>query len=84
MRQIFFKTTDNQIIEFETNLTQYELDKEDPYGVDYRVECSSTLSVSEINEWWDYVDQLRLDHPIENFKSVWRIINNGTLYGLEN
>jgi hypothetical protein len=84
MRQIFFKTTDNQIIEFETNLTQYELDQEDPYGVDYRVECSSTLSVTEINEWWDYVDQLLLEHPTENFKSVWRIINNGTLYGLEN
>jgi hypothetical protein len=84
MRQIFFKTTDNQIIEFETNLTQYELDQEDPYGVDYRVECSSTLSVTEINEWWDYVDQLLLEHTTENFKSVWRIINNGTLYGLEN
>jgi hypothetical protein len=84
MRQIFFKTTDNQIIEFETNLTQYELDQEDPYGVEYRVECSSTLSVTEINEWWDYVDQLLLERPTENFKSVWRIINNGTLYGLEN
>jgi hypothetical protein len=84
MRQIFLKTTDNQIIEFETILTQYELDQEDPYGVDYRVECSSTLSVTEINEWWDYVDQLLLEHPTENFKSVWRIINNGTLYGLEN
>jgi hypothetical protein len=84
MRQIFFKTTDNQIIEFETNLTQYELDQEDPYGVEYRVECSSTLSVAEINEWWDYVDQLLLERPTENFKSVWRIINNGTLYGLEN
>jgi hypothetical protein len=84
MRQIFLKTTDNQIIEFETILTQYELDQEDPYGVDYRVECSSTLSITEINEWWDYVDQLLLEHPTENFKSVWRIINNGTLYGLEN
>jgi hypothetical protein len=84
MRQIFFKTTDNQIIEFETNLTQYELDQEDPYGVEYRVECSSTLSVTEINDWWGYVDQLLLERPTENFKSVWRIINNGTLYGLEN
>ena len=84
MRQIFLKTTDNQIIEFETILTQYELDQEDPYGVDYRVECSSTLSVTEINEWWDYVDQLLLEYPTENFKSIWRIINNGTLYGIEN
>ena len=25
-----------------------------------------------------------LEHPTENFKSVWRIINNGILYGLEN
>jgi len=25
-----------------------------------------------------------LEHQTENFKSVWRIINNGILYGLEN
>ena len=84
MRQIFLKTTDNQIIEFETILTQYELDQEDPYGVNYRVECSSSLTETELNEWWDYVDQLLQETPIENFKSVWRIINNGTLYGIEN
>jgi len=84
MRQIFFKTTDNQIIEHQTNLTSFELSQEDPYGVDYRGKCSSTLDESNLNEWWDYVDQLLLEYPVENFKCVWRIINNGTLYGLEN
>jgi hypothetical protein len=84
MRQIFFKTTDNQIIEFETNLTQYVLDQENPYGVGYKDVCSSTLNEVKLNEWWAYVDQLLLEYPVENFKSVWRIIDNGTLYGLEN
>jgi len=84
MRQIFFKTTDNQIIDFQTGLTSFVLDQEDPYGVDYRQECSSTLTENDLNEWWNYVDQLLQERPTENFKSVWRIINDGTLYGLEN
>lgn len=84
MRQIFFKTTDNQIIEFQTSLTSFELSQEDPYGIEYRSKSSSTLNENDLNEWWDYVDQLRLEQPTTNFKSVWRIINDGILYGIEN
>lgn len=84
MRQIFLKTTDNQMEEFQTSLTSFELSQEDPYGIDYRGECSSSLTETELNEWWDYVDQLLQEYPIENFKSIWRIINDDTLYGIEN
>jgi len=84
MRQIFLKTTDNQMVEFQTSLTSFELCQEDPYGIDYRGECSSSLTETELNEWWDYVDQLLQEYPIENFKSIWRIINDDTLYGIEN
>lgn len=84
MRQITFKTTDNQIVNFNTNLTSFILNQEQPYGIGYRKECSSTLSENDLNEWWGYVDQLLVEHPTTNFKSVWRIINDGILYGIEN
>jgi hypothetical protein len=84
MRQIFFKTTDNELIDYQTNLISFELSQEDPYGINYGDECSSVLSVEELNEWWDYVDKLLLEHPTPNFMSVWRIIDNGILYGYEN
>lgn len=84
MRQITFKTTDNQIINFNTNLITFNLNQEQPYGIEYRKPCSSTLSENELNSWWDYIDQLLIEYPISNFKSVWRIIDNSTLYGIEN
>jgi hypothetical protein len=84
MRQIFFKKTDNQIVEFQTNLTTFELSQEDPYGVEYREQCSSTLDINELNEWWDYVDQLRDENPITDFHSVWKIIDNDISYGYIN
>lgn len=84
MRRIFFKTADNQMIDFQTNSTSFQLDQEDPYGVQYRERCSSNLNENDLNEWWAYVDLLLLEHPVENFMSVWRIIDDGTLYGIEN
>ena len=84
MRQIFFKTTDEQILEFNSNLNTVTLSQEQPYGISYRGLCSSTLTEQELNSWWDYVDQLLLEQPTTNFKSVWRIINDGILYGIEN
>ena len=84
MRQIEFKTKDDQIITFNSNNTTLDLNQEQPYGIEYRLTCTSTLSETEINEWWDYVDVLLLERSTPNFKSVWRIIDNGTLYGYEN
>lgn len=84
MRQITFKTTDEQKINFNTNLTSFGLNQEQPYGIEYRKPCSSTLTEQQLNSWWNYVDQLLLENPVTNFKSVWRIINDGTLYGIEN
>lgn len=84
MRQVVFKTTDNQNITFNTTHTSFVLDQEDPYGIGYRETCSSTLPQSEINDWWNYVDQLRSENPIENFHSVWKIIENGVIYGYQN
>jgi hypothetical protein len=84
MRQIFFRTGDDQLVDFQTNLISFELNHEDPYGVKYRQGCSSNLNENDLDEWWNYVDQLLLEHPVENFNSVWRIIDDGTLYGIEN
>jgi len=84
MRQVTYKTTDNQRVNFNTNLTTFGLDQEDPYGIEYRKPCSSTLSENEINEWWDYVDQLLIERPVSNFHSVWRIVENGITYGYIN
>lgn len=84
MRQIEFKTTDNQIIQFNSNNTSIQLDQEQPYGVIYRGQCSSTLTEQQLNSWWDYVDELLIETPTSNFHSVWKIIDNGIIYGYDN
>jgi hypothetical protein len=84
MRQVTFKTNDNQITTFESDNTSLLLNEEQPYGIEYRTDCSSTLNEVDLNEWWDYVDLLLIENPEPNFHSVWRIIENGSLYGYEN
>jgi hypothetical protein len=84
MRQVILKTNDDQRIEFTTNLNSFTLSQEQPYGIGYRLQCSSTLTESEINDWWDYVDQLLNETPTPNFNSVWKIFDNGVIYGYEN
>lgn len=84
MRQVTYKTTEDTRLTFSTNLTTFVLDQEDPYGIEYRKPCSSTLSENELNEWWDYVDQLLIENPITNFHSVWKIVDDGITYGYEN
>jgi hypothetical protein len=84
MRQVTFKTNDDQRIEFTTNLTSFTLSQEQPYGVIYRGQCSSTLTEQQLNSWWNYVDELLVERPTSNFHSIWKIIDNETLYGYEN
>lgn len=84
MRQVEFKTIDNQIIQFNSNNTSIQLDQEQPYGVIYRAQCSSTLTEQQLNSWWDYVDELLIETPTSNFHSVWKIIDNGIIYGYDN
>ena len=84
MRQVEFKTIDNQIIQFNSNNTSIQLDQEQPYGVIYRGQCSSTLTEQQLNSWWNYVDQLLIETPTSNFHSVWKIIDNGIIYGYDN
>jgi hypothetical protein len=84
MRQVEFKTIDNQIIQFNSNNTSIQLDQEQPYGVIYRGQCSSTLTEQQLNSWWDYVDELLIETPTSNFHSVWKIIDNGIIYGYDN
>lgn len=83
MRQVTFKTVDNQRISFNTNLTSFQLDQEQPYGIEYRKPCSSTLSENEINNWWNYVDQLLIEEQIPDFHSVWKIVDNDIIFGYE-
>jgi hypothetical protein len=84
MRQITFKTTDEQKINFNTNLTSFDLNQEQPYGIEYRKLCSSTLTEQQLNSWWIYIDQLLMEKPTSNFHSVWKIIDNGIIYGYDN
>lgn len=84
MRQVTFILTNNEKINFNTVLTSFVLNQEQPYGIEYRKKCSSTLSENQLNEWWNYVDSLLSEYPTSNFKSVWRIINDGTIYGIAN
>jgi hypothetical protein len=84
MRQIVLKTTDNQRVSFNSNNTSLMLNQEQPYGVGYRKPCSSTLTETELNNWWNYVDQLLIERATPNFHSVWRIIDNNVIYGFEN
>jgi hypothetical protein len=84
MRQIVFKTDNNQRITFDSNNTTFELNQEQPYGVEYRKPCSSTLSESQLNDWWNYVDQLLIERPTPDFHSIWKILDNGQIYGYEN
>ena len=84
MRGVFFKLDDGSFVSFQTNSNQYQLEQEDPFGISYRTQCSSTLSESEINDWWNYVDLLLEENPVDNFHSVWKIVENGLTYGYEN
>lgn len=84
MRQITFILTNKEKINFNTSLTSFVLNQEQPFGIEYRKKCSSTLSETQINEWWNYVDSLLIERPTTNFHSVWKIEDNGVLYGYEN
>jgi hypothetical protein len=37
-----------------------------------------------MNNGGDYVDELLLEHPTPDYYSVWKIIENGVIYGYEN
>jgi hypothetical protein len=84
MIQVEFKTTDDQIIQFNSNNRSIQLDQEQPYGVIYRGQCSSTLTEQQLNSWWDYVDELLVERPTSNFHSIWKIIDNNETYGYDN
>lgn len=84
MRTVTFKKQNGEKIDFITNLTSFELSQEDPFGIAYRSECSSTLNENEIQEYWDYVDSLLGENPIPDFESVWKIVDNGITFGYEN
>jgi len=84
MRRVTFKKENSEHVEFVTELTSFVLDQEHPFGVHYRSKCSSTLSEIEIEEFWSYVDQLLIENPVPGFDSVWKIEDNGNIYGYEN
>jgi hypothetical protein len=84
MRIVTFKKQDGAEEDFVTSLTSFELGQEDPFGVSYRSQCSSTLSPSDQEEFWDYVDSLLLENPTPDFHSVWKIVDNGITFGYQN
>lgn len=84
MRTVTFKKQNGEKVDFMTNLTSFELSQEDPFGISYRSQCSSTLSENEIEEFWDYVDSLLVENPISDFESVWKIVDNGITFGYQN
>ena len=84
MRKVYYKLTDNSYDVFNTNNNSLSLQEALPFGVEYRKPCSCQLSQSQIDAWWNYVDALLLEHPNQNFKSVWRIEENKNIFGYEN
>jgi hypothetical protein len=84
MRTVYFKLTDNSYDVFNTNNNSLLLQEALPFGIEYRTFCSCQLPQEQIDEWWLYVDSLLQEHPNQNFKSVWRIEENGNIFGYEN
>jgi hypothetical protein len=84
MRTVYFKTTEDTLVNFTSNNTSIPLSDNLPFGVGYREECSCELPQTDINSWWDYVDILKVENPIDNFNSVWRITEGENLYGFSN
>jgi len=84
MRTIYFKTTENTLVNFNSNNSSITLSDNLPFGVEYREECSCELPQEEINSWWDYVDILKTENSIDNFSSVWRIVEGENSYGISN
>lgn len=84
MRTVYYKLTDNTYEVFNTNNTSFPLQEALPFGIEYRKFCSCQLSQEQIDAWWNYVDILLQEHPNPIFKSVWRIEENGTIFGYEN
>jgi len=84
MRTVTFKKENGEKVDFITSLTGFELSQEDPFGITYRTSCSTTLSLSEQEEFWNYVDSLLSENPIPNFESVWRIVEGQITYGYQN
>ena len=84
MRTVYYKLTDNTYEVFNTNDNSLLLQEALPFGIEYRKFCSCQLTQEQIDAWWNYVDTLLQEHPNPNFKSVWRIEENGTIFGYEN
>jgi hypothetical protein len=84
MRIVYFRTTENTLINFTSSNTSVELSDSLPFGVGYREVCSCELSESQINSWWNYVDSLLQENPTNNFESVWRIVEGGSIHGIFN
>lgn len=86
MRTVYFKLTDGTFEIFESNNLTFTfiLQQAYPFGIAYRHPCSCELSQEQIDNWWNYVDELLIEHPTPNYYSVWKIIENEVIYGYEN
>jgi hypothetical protein len=84
MRTVYFKTTEDTFEIFESNNTSITLQEALPFGITYRQICSCQLTQEQISAWWDYVDELLIEHPTSDYYSVWKIIEGDIIYGYEN
>jgi hypothetical protein len=84
MRIVYYKLTDNSYDVFTTNSNSLLLQEALPFGIEYRKPCSCQLSSTDIDNWWNYVDILLQEHPNSNFKSIWKIEEDGNVFGYKN
>jgi hypothetical protein len=84
MRTVYFKTTEDTFEVFESSNGSIALQEALPFGIPYRHVCSCELSPEQIDAWWNYVDELLVEHPTPNYYSVWKIVEGGIIYGYEN
>jgi len=81
--QVSIVKQDRTFHEFTFVKDNIPMEQEYPWWIDYRGTCTSLLSESQLNYWWDLVDDFLAQEDIsqEDFRCVWCIVVDGQKWG---
>lgn len=84
--QVSIVKQDRTFHEFTFVKDNIPMEQEYPWGIDYRGTCTSLLSESQLNYWWDLVDDFLAQEDIsqEDFRCVWCIVVDDQKWGIYN
>ena len=84
--QVSIVKQDRTFHEFTFVRDNIPMEGEYPWWIDYRGTCTSLLSESQLNYWWDLVDDFLAQEDIsqEDFRCVWCIVVDGQKWGCYN